>query len=206
MPTPTHTLPETYRETRYLDVTDPSTLVHLNLLSLVGLVASIIGFVGWYLIVQIMRGPVPGGIGLPSLVLWLAVIAVFGLHEWIHGLAIRWAGHRPRYGAVTARLTKYIAIPYALYATADNAYFPRNVFIVIALAPLIVISILCMVLLVLLPNSLAFYVIAAAVLNGSGAIGDVWMTWIALKYPPDVLIQDEAVAIRIFAPEQDDHL
>jgi hypothetical protein len=39
----------------------------------------------------------------------------------------------------------------------------------------------------------------AVVLNAGGAIGDMWMTAIALRYDPSILIRDEEDSMRIFA-------
>ncbi|MCA9860416.1 MAG: DUF3267 domain-containing protein, partial [Thermomicrobiales bacterium] len=61
------------------------------------------------------------------------VVASMGIHEWIHGLAIRRAGGTPTYGA---RLVGNV-MP-VLYCTADGHLFTRTQFIGIALAPLVV--------------------------------------------------------------------
>lgn len=125
-------------------------------------------------------------------VLFLVIVLTFGLHELLHGLAIRWMGHRPRYGM---RLDMGV-----LYATADDACFPRNQFIVIALAPLMVITLVGMGLMLVLSDAVAYYIGLMIVLNASGAVGDLWMTWEVLRYPAHALIRDEADRIRVYMP------
>jgi hypothetical protein len=41
------------------------------------------------------------------------------------------------------------------------------------------------------------------VLNAGGAIGDLWMTGLALRYSSTALVRDEADSIRIFTPDAD---
>ncbi|HLV36517.1 MAG TPA: DUF3267 domain-containing protein, partial [Spirillospora sp.] len=76
---------------------------------------------------------------------------------------------------------------------------PRNHFVIIALAPLVVITLVGMVLMIFMPDSIAYYIGLIVVLNAAGSIGDLWMTAAVLRYPPDTLVRDEADSIRIYA-------
>jgi hypothetical protein len=86
-----------------------------------------------------------------------------------------------------------------LFATSDGALFRRDEFIQVALAPLVVITTVGGLLMLFLPFGLAYWVGLAVVLNAGGAIGDLWMTTIALRYDPSILIRDEEDSMRIFA-------
>jgi hypothetical protein len=196
---PVKTLPENYGEVHHLVLTDPARLTLLNLLSL-GLVVPFFALmVVWTALVRGLRGPgMEGPEGLPVVLLWLAVLLVLPLHEWLHGLAIRRYGHQPRYGAKYAQLGRF-KLPVILYATADNALFRRGEFIVVALAPMVVITLGGMLGIYLLPDNLHVYLSVAVIINGAGAIGDLWMTAAVLRHPPDILVRDEADGIRIFA-------
>ncbi len=87
-----------------------------------------------------------------------------------------------------------------LFATSDGALFRRDEFIRVALAPLVVISTMggddhAVSAVRAWPIGLAL----AVVLNAGGAIGDLWMTTIVLRYGPSALIRDEEDSMRIFA-------
>jgi hypothetical protein len=195
---PVRTLPENYGEVHHLMLTDPARLTLLNLLSL-GLVVPFFALmVVWTALARSLREPVAGLEGLPAILLWLAVLLVLPLHEWIHGVAIRRYGHQPRYGAKYAQIGR-LRLPVILYATADHALFRRGEFIVVALAPMVIITLAGMLGVYLLPDDLHVYLSAAVIINGAGAIGDLWMTAAVLRYPPDILVRDEADGIRIFA-------
>ncbi|MAS36797.1 MAG: hypothetical protein CL610_22520 [Anaerolineaceae bacterium] len=193
MPTPIHALPSEYREVRHLVATESRTLLWLNVASLVPLILALLVMGWWWSTVRQLRGPISTAFSeslhwLPAVMVVLVV--TFGGHELIHGLAIRWAGHRPRFGM---NLSKGV-----FYATADSALFPRNHFVIIALAPLVVLTLIGMGLMVFVPDSIGYYVGLVVVLNAGGAIGDLWMTAVVLRYPPDALVRDEADRIRIY--------
>jgi hypothetical protein len=50
----------------------------------------------------------------------------------------------------------------------------------------------------LLPAEIAWYAVSAVVVHAGGAVGDLWMVAVALKYPPSALVRDEADRIRIY--------
>lgn len=124
-------------------------------------------------------------------VLYLATIAI---HEFIHGAAMRFYGGNPRYGMGIA----HFLFPYA-YATADQP-FSRNQFIQIALAPLVVISVVGF-LLMLLFNAAWIAILLAA--NASGAVGDLWVSLSVLRYPRHVRVEDHKTGLRIYGKPTD---
>jgi hypothetical protein len=197
MPTPVHALPDGYREVRHLIATEPRTLLWLNLASLIPLVLMLLAMGSWASWIQQMRGPYNTLFSetlSPLVAVPLVLVITFGGHELIHGVAILWAGHRPRFGMA---LDKGV-----MYATADNALFPRNHFILIALAPLVILTLIGMAVMVIVPDAVGYYVGLIVVLNAAGAIGDLWMTAVVLGYPPSALVRDEADSIRIYLQAQ----
>lgn len=193
-------LPEGYQETLFLNVSDPSVLAKLNVLGFWGLGISVVTCFIWVILVRQIF-PAPIGDSAPHFITSLIIIiGVLPLHEWVHGMLIRFWGYRPRYGAKWIEINKYIRLPYLLYATTDKAYFNRFQFITIALAPLIAITTVGFFLIALLPYGYTLTICSALIMNGSGAVGDIWMTWLTLKSHPQALIKDEADAIRIFEP------
>ena len=194
--TPIHNLPTGYIEDRHLTATEGRTLLWLNLASLVPLGIALIVMGWWWALVRQLRGPYSTAFSeqLPTIIAIAAVLVItLGGHEALHGLAIRLYGHQPRFGIA---LSKGV-----MYATTDNALFPRNQFIAIALAPLVVMTLAGMVLMILVPDTLANYVGLAVALNAAGAIGDLWMAAVVMRYSPDTLVRDEADSIRIYVPD-----
>jgi len=194
--TPIHALPEGYVEDRHLVATERRTLLLLNLAALVplGLALALVGL--WWATVRQLRGPYSTAFSeqFPVLVGILAVLVItFGGHEALHGLAIRLYGHKPRFGIA---LSKGV-----MYATTDNALFPRNQFVVIALAPLVVMTLVGMALMIVVPDTLGYFVGLIVALNAAGAIGDLWMAAAVMRYPADALVRDEADSIRIYVFE-----
>lgn len=194
-----HTLPEGYRQDYHLDITNPDHARPLNMLGLAGIVIFFIAGRAWLEAVRAVRGDFSVDLPVPRFVLVIVfAVGVIILHEWIHGLFIRRAGHTPRYGVLTAQIGR-VSVPLAFYATADNAYFYRRDFIAIALAPVIIITGIGALLMVFLPDTVNYYIVLAIVLNGSGAAGDLWMTQVVRRYDEaDTLIRDEAHSISVF--------
>jgi hypothetical protein len=105
-------------------------------------------------------------------------------------------GGKPRYGAGIAH---YI-LPY-LYTTTKTRFL-RNQFIAIAIAPLVVISLVGICLMAALP-SIAHWIFIPLVLNASGAVGDLWVIRNVLRYPKHVLLEDRKTGLIIYGKETD---
>jgi len=124
----------------------------------------------------------PGMLSFPGVLLWivinvLAYIIILPLHEAIHGLAFLLWGGRPYFG------TK---LPFALYCGAKDQLFRRNHYLVVGLAPLVVITLAAIVLTLAAPG-LASYVLFGTVGNFSGAAGDVWVARRLWRQPSRIL-------------------
>ncbi len=125
----------------------------------------------------------------------LIVIPIFVFtvlfHEFIHGIAISIYGGKPRYGAGVAH---YI-LPY-FYATTETKFF-RNQFILIAISPLIVISVIGIILMAIFSTA-AHWFLFPLTINAAGSIGDLWMVFSLLKYPEHVLLEDDRTGTIIY--------
>jgi len=190
-------LPPGYQAHYHLSVTDPKQLAWLNILALAAIVPFVALAFGWLALAGHLRGADDSSTSI-NLLLVLTTLLVLPLHELVHGIFIRWAGHTPRYGAKYTQLGP-LKLPYVLFATTDDGYFWRNQFIVIALAPVVLITLGGLLLISVLPLWLGYYVAVALVINGSGAVGDLWMTVVALRYAPDAVVRDEADSITVFS-------
>lgn len=193
-----HQLPVDYHEVEHLVLLEPRKLLLINALALVPLAIALVVMGVWWLLVLCLRGSLSGGFGA-DWPWWLWIILIFivsiPLHEGLHGLAIRRAGHKPRYGMMLSKG--------AFYATADNALFWRNDFIIIALTPIIGITLLGMLLLFLLPDTLGYYAGLGVVFNAANSIGDLWMTAVVLRYASSALVRDQADSIYIYVNAND---
>ncbi len=87
-------------------------------------------------------------------------------HELIHGAFMSKYGGKPRYGMSIIHWILPVA-----YATTD-ATFRRNQYITIALAPLLVISFVCIVFMAAFPDY-AHWMIIPLAFNSMGAVGDL---------------------------------
>jgi len=194
---PIQTLPPDYRRDYTLNIEDPQVLMKLQSLSFWGLLVSLAGCFALASLAALLRPLMPFTLPIPEALLWLMVIGVLFVHEWLHGLAIGYYGHRPLYGVKWANVGA-VKVPLAFYATSGGGYFARDAFIVVALTPLIVITLIGALLYLLIPFSAYTALTAILVVNGSGAVGDVWMYWVVRRYPADALVYDDADSIGVY--------
>lgn len=190
---PITTLPDDYIEVQHLVLTEPRLLLILNLVGIVPLIAALLGMAWyWALIAPLRPSILPDHAPLPDILMIVLVFVItLPLHELLHGLAILWVGHKPRYGM---KLDKGV-----LYATADNALFRRDEYLIVALAPLVAITLAALLLLWIVPNGWVYWMSLGVVLNAGGAIGDLWVAGALLRQPRDVIVRDEADGYRAFA-------
>ncbi len=187
-------LPPGYGEVLYWKITDSrARWVALQLLAIPLFFVMAALFFGLALTIGRMPDRLdlaPGG-----LVLVLGALAItIVLHEWVHGLTMRMLGARPEYGVMWDKLL--------FYATSPGYAYRRAGYIAVALAPLGVLSVLAVLGMRLLAGSPWVAILAlCAVVNASGAIGDLWFSTVVLRYPPHAFVVDEKDGVRIFLPQ-----
>ncbi|NTW04437.1 MAG: DUF3267 domain-containing protein [Oscillochloris sp.] len=189
-------LPEAYHEILYWRVTGkPSRLIFIQALALVSFF--IFGLLFASLAISLGKLPTSGSFSLglrESGAVISGVALTLVAHELTHGLVMRLAGATPRYGIIWKGLM--------LYATSPGYAYQRNTYVVILLAPFVLISALVVLGIWLLPGSpWTALLVLCGVVNASGAIGDMWITRIALRYPTTTLIMDERDGMRVFVPK-----
>jgi hypothetical protein len=191
--TPIRQLPPDYREVKHLVVTEAGKILWLNILALLPMAAAFFLMAGWLSVVLRLLGSWESSMG-SRVPIWLALAALLllmiPLHEGAHGLAIVWVGHKPRFGAKLSRLV--------VYATTDAGLFRRNEFVLVALAPLVALTLLGMLLVFFVPDWARYYVSLGVILNAGSAIGDLWMLLVVLRYPASAIVRDEEDGIRIY--------
>src|ERR1700720_1898541 len=118
-----------------------------------------------------------------SLLLWpVAFLAVLPVHELVHAALVRLFGGRPRFGAGVKG-----GMPY-LYVTDPGRRFSRNRFLAITLAPLALIDGAALALLLARPDW--SWAAPALVGNTSGAVGDLWVAALLVRFPPWAQVED----------------
>jgi hypothetical protein len=132
-------------------------------------------------------------LSVAGVLLWLAInfvgyFLMLPLHELLHGAAILLWGGRPYLG---------VKLPYALYCGARNQFFGRSQYLVVALTPLVVIT-LAGIIFTLLSPIFASYTLSVTVGNISGAAGDVWSAWRIARLPATVLMKDTEAGYRVW--------
>jgi len=131
----------------------------------------------------------PGQSGVPILAAAgaaavLAVLGLFFVHEWCHGLAFRWAGARPRYGA------KLVAWFFPVfYATAPGHWLTRRQYLTVVLAPTVVVNLAGLGALLAFPT-VGLWLIGPLAFHLGGCVGDWWMAVVIARLPAGTLFED----------------
>ena len=194
----TRTLPENYHLSAGFNLKDRKMLLIMNAAGLVLLV-----LFGWlFTKLAIWLRPADAtafmtlkweGIGIfLTIVIVLAILFVtITIHEAIHGLGF--------YALANAKPVFAFRGAYA-YAAAPNWYIPRNKYLVTALAPFVLISVIGVGLMTIAPATWIAPLVLACVINASGAVGDLWVALLLLRQPPEALSNDAGDEIKIFTP------
>jgi len=167
----------------------PLARLSLQLLLLGALFFGLLNYGAFVLHYRTLNPGITGG----GLLLWL-LISVVGyclmlpLHEALHGAAFLLWGGKPYFGA---------KFPYALYCGARNQLFRRNQYLVVGLAPLLVITLAGIVVTLIAPVVAAF-TLAVTVGNVSGAAGDIWSVARMLRLPATTLVEDTDSGYRVW--------
>ena len=171
---------------------DGMTLVAWNVLGLGLGGAGLIGFAA-------IHGAANGGsvdVSFTELGFFVALVVTLALtfaltvvHEFVHGLAMQRYGATPTYGAgVMGRVVPYF------FCTAPGARFTRRQFLVITLAPAVIVSIGCALVVAFVP--LGGWLVVPAAIHLGGCVGDFGMAVIAARLAPGTLIEDMKTGMR----------
>jgi hypothetical protein len=138
----------------------------------------------------------PDGFSFLIPISWLigflaASVLIIPLHELVHGLLF-WVftRRRPLFG---------LRLPFYAFAAAPvDVYLPRNPYLVVALAPLVLLNLLGLLLLPIMPLSLVPTLVLFMLLNTVGAVGDLLVTGWLLHYPARVVVQDVGDTMTVY--------
>lgn len=118
----------------------------------------------------------------------VAMIVVVLLHELVHGVAAAVLGAKPSFG---------IGPGFAYTTFLDP--MSKKQYLIVGLAPLIVITIATVTAAVVWPG-IAGWMILAGTVNASGAIGDLWMEARILRAPRKAMFYDLADGFAVLVP------
>ncbi len=183
---------------------DPSTSTPLGFGLSIGSAAFFVAFGSFFVWAARLDVPDPGegrvvlsvGGALAALLGATAIIVLVAvLHELTHG-AVFWllTGERPRFGV--HHFLAYVGCP--------RRYIPRSSYLVVELAPFFVLTVIGLVLLAVIPSSLAAGLVLALTLNAAGAVGDLYVVILLLPAPPTSLVNDLGERVLWYGPTQPD--
>ena len=180
-------LPAGYILAGRLAIESRRTFILLNLASLLPLAGGALLFYGVDRALQTLG--VSPAVTVPldnPLLVALAILVLtpieLSVHELCHGLAFQAFGAHPKYGI---NLNKGVA-----YASATESYFTRDAYLIVALAPLLVISVLSVAGMALTEGGLRLVAALMGTINAGSAVGDLWFTLVCLRSPRDLLVRD----------------
>ena len=187
-------LPDNYQEVLSWKVTGkPVRVIVLNILGI--LLFIVFGMVFSSIAISVGKMPSEGNfrLGLGEIGLAVAgIVVTFVLHELTHGLTMQMFGARPKYGIIWKGLM--------LYATSPGHAYHRNNYMVIALAPFVFISMLVVLGMWILQGTAWVALLGiCGIVNASGAVGDVWITMVVLRYAATAYVMDERDGVRVFS-------
>jgi hypothetical protein len=124
----------------------------------------------------------------------LAVITTVIVHELVHGL-FYWlfSSRRPKFGFQGL-------FPYA--AAPIGVYFPRNQFLTIGLAPLVLLTTVGLLLITIVPIAFVPLLLFFVAVNASGAGGDLIMAIRLMSFSADTMMEDNDAGVTIYRSER----
>lgn len=203
------------RQVDELALLDPEQILPLTRFSLLLFVLGSVFFIVLNLFAYVWRtGKHGASINGGQILLWILIslvsyTVILIVHELLHGVAFVFWGGKPYYGA---------KLPIALYCGAKDQVFPRNYYLVVGLAPFVVITLFGIIFTLFAPT-LSPYLLFAFIGNVAGAAGDLWVIRRLLAQPASVFVEDLETGYRVwqvtasagdatiaFVPEQDEKL
>jgi hypothetical protein len=190
---PTQTLPETY--SLAWDVNMKRDMRLNILLQVIGTFwLALVGLVLWWAF-QLLRPGLgldvwfSGDAWVSLLGFLLALVVSITLHEVVHGVFFWWlTGHPPKFG---------LGPGYA-FAAMPGWYLPKRQYLVVGLAPLVVLTILGLLYVPFLPNWLIVPFFGGLVFNAGGAIGDIYICLRIAREAEDVWVLDHGDGFEVY--------
>ena len=170
----------------------------LNVFSIIVFILGIVGFNllrGW-IEKGVFTGEFSGSIDFAGMGI-LAVIFVITIlvHELVHGLFFWQLGYKVSFG---------LMLPIAAYTMVKNQLVKRQDYLLISLAPFVMINLICILLLFLKISIISDIAVPALIINTSGAVADLWLATVIFFSPKKTLFYDTSVMENfVYYPNED---
>jgi len=126
---------------------------------------------------------------LESIILIILVVFNLVIHELIHGMFFWLFTHsKPIFG---------FSLSYA-FASAPDWYIPKSHYLIIGLAPLILIGLAGLLIIAIGPTSWILPALLVTGFNTGGAIGDIWIIYKLLRTNSTCLVNDTGHQVSFF--------
>jgi hypothetical protein len=181
-------LPEGYKEIRKVDLTeDKKTFFVINIFSFIIFIAMVV-------LCAINK---PINFTVDSEFMYLLILTVFLyiiyiiLHEAIHEYFMnKFSGIKAYYGHTW----------FCVYAGSD-AYFNKKHYIIISLAPVVILGTVLFIINTIVPQRYIWIIYFVQIGNLTGAVGDLYVTYLMSKMPDDTLTQDTGVSMTMHSKQ-----
>ena len=186
-----HHLPGGYRESLRIDLQkDRKSALLVNSAAVLSALALL--WIGNRLVP--LRGAFLGGDGpwIPLLrlaVMWVGLAAYIVLHELTHAAAMKLCGA----GKLRFGFTGLYA-----FAGSEGDYFDKRAYRLIALAPLLVWTLLLALARLAVPRGWFWVVWFIQLMNLSGSAGDIYVTLRLVSLPDTILVRDTGVEMTVY--------
>lgn len=130
--------------------------------------------------------------GLMTAITVAACLVYMVVHELTHAVLLWWLTRE--------RPTVAVRLPYL--TTGSQAFVTRGMAVVVALAPLVLYTVVLLNLLRTLPSNFFLTVYVVLVLNVAGSAGDVLQARAFLKLPHVALVRDDGRQTSVFLPAE----
>lgn len=176
-------LPKSFVLRRHIDIENNKKERRIVMLS------SLIVFIGMFVLLGFIGVSVVFRIEHMFLMIFSIFVYIF-LHEGLHVIAFHLAKD--------VRV-KYKWHGFAVSASVPNKYFDKRHYIIIGLAPLVVLSVALITALVLVSSPLWFiYCFVLLAFHLSGSVGDAYVVWVVLRQGEHVLVNDYGAGMKIY--------
>ena len=173
-------LPENYELVKIIDAKNAKTVIWMNVVAIVLMVASIMPFlmIKDYSMVDVEPKEMLIGLG----VLFVGMIAYIILHELTHGLV---------YKVMTKQKLTFGLTLSCAFCGVPNIYVTRKTALLAILAPFVVFSIIFIPLIILLPaNMINLALVIIFGIHFSGCVGDLYGTIVLITLKGKILMND----------------
>ena len=196
----TKTLPVDYQHQKILDLSNSRVMLWLNIAALPLLI-----IFGWFFSEAMTLvnpvNPFPKGIwsiitaftGLQIIALPISILFMLIFHEMLHGIFF-WIFTRER--------PKFAFKGFYAYAAAPDWFLPKDQYVIVGLAPFIVISVLSIFLSPFVSHTIIPYLYFIAIFNAAGALGDMIVVSWVISQTNQPLIQDHGDKFLAFSPSR----